>query len=170
MYAVDGKNRRSINFPVAESYVLKGVNASKIPDGSHVEIFFDTNTWKTINDTVLHPILGAVLSVWEIAIICVAMFRISQFASEPGFSLLSIGPMCLSLELIGACIRFAHTIVDPYYSERMLPHVVQSVLLTIHLPFTLASGILLAFYCTSQQCSTLSITLSAQFWLKILDI
>lgn len=148
MYAVDGKNRNSINFPVCEIYVIKKINVTALPDNTYVRVQFDENPWKKIKDGPFYPIMNSVTSLWELAIVLLGIYRINQFYNyDQHFSLLSIGPLCLALEIIASGIRFGHTLLDPFYSARMYSSVAQGVLVTVHLPFALASGILLTFYC-----------------------
>lgn len=148
MYAVDGHERRSINYPVAETYATKKANFTAIPDGTFVHIPLDPNKHKVVNDSPLHPVLMTFFSLWELAIISIGVFRIRQFYYNEHWSLLSIGPLCLLLDLAAAAIRLAHTCIDPFWSQRMMHTAVQSALMTLHFPFSLSSGILLTFYCT----------------------
>ena len=149
MYAVDGKDRRKITIPVIETYATKSNNMSLIPDGTYVKIFADYNAWKHIKDGLFYPICNFLISLWEIIIIAIGIIRIHQFLMEDQhFSVLSIGPLCLGLEIIATSIRFAHTILDPFWSARIFHTDTQNVLMTVHIPFSLCSGILLTFYCT----------------------
>jgi hypothetical protein len=149
MYAVDGRERRSITIPVLEAYATKSDNITKIPDGTHVQIYADKNVWKEIKDGLFYPICNFLVSLWEIIIIAMGIIRIHQFLmADRDFSVLSIGPLCLTLEIIATSIRFSHTILDPFWSARMFHTDTQNVLMTVHIPFSLCSGILLTFYCT----------------------
>lgn len=148
MYSVDGGERRSINYPVAEIYTSKDSDFADLPDGTYVEIQFEDNAYKKIKDGLYYPIVNSIMSLWEICIAILGAYRIHQFSLEDAnFSFFSIGPLCLSLEIIAALLRFSHTLVDPFWSARLFPNTAQNVLMTIHLPFLLSSGTLLTFYC-----------------------
>lgn len=148
MYAADGKERRSIDYPVAEAYATKKANLSDIPDGTYVHIPLETNPFRKVNEGPFHPVMMTFFSFWELAIITIGLYRIRQFSYSNYWSIFSIGPLCLLLDIMASSIRLAHTCVDPFWSQRMMPHTVQSALMTLHFPFGLSSGILLTFYCT----------------------
>lgn len=149
MYAVDGKDRRTINFPVVEAASARGVNPGKIREGTYLTIRVEKNPWKAAKDTLWPVIAASILSLWEAIIIGIILIRFNQFYAS-SLPLLSIGPVCLLLELISTMLRFAYTIVDPFFVQRMLPYAASSALFTLHFPFTMASGVLLTFYCTSK--------------------
>lgn len=149
MYAVDGRERKSITVPVAETYASKKVNVTLIPDGTFVELFFDHNIYVPIKDSPYFPIMNSLVSMWEWCILLLAGYHLYLFSrAQHTFSWLSIGPLCLVLEMIGLAIRFATTIVDPFYSNRLLHSNAMSILISVHMPFLISSGILLTFYCT----------------------
>lgn len=148
MYAVDGKERRSITVPVAEAYVTKVLNISVIPDGSYIEMRMDANLYKPVMDSAYFPVMNSLVSLWEWCLILLALYHIYLFKKlQRNFSWLSIAVVCLTLEITGLAIRFGTTIVDPFLSARIYPVATAYVLPSVHLPFLLSSGILLTFYC-----------------------
>ena len=149
MYAVDGKERRSITVPVAESYANKKINVTWIPDGTYVEMHLDYNRYVSIKTSAYFPVMNSLVSLWEWCILLLAAYHLYLFSRvQTSFSWLSIGPLCLILEMCGLAIRFATTIVDPFYSNRLLPSKAMTILYSLHMPFLISSGILLTFYCT----------------------
>lgn len=149
MYAVDGRERKSITIPVAETYASKKVNASLIPDGTYLEMHVDYNVYTDIKGSAYFPVMNSIVSIWEWCILILAGYHLYLFSrSHLTFSWLSIGPLCLVLEMIGLAIRFGTTIVDPFYSNRLLHVNAMGILISVHMPFLISSGILLTFYCT----------------------
>lgn len=153
----DARERKSINFPVAHAYFDPDFDWTKVPDGTFFEVQFEENPFLIAHETHFQAVIGAVLSLWEISLVIFGSFRIYQFlrAGESWHILLSVGPLCLILEVISSSIRFAHMSVDPIWNERFLPDTVHLALVSIHLPFSYAAGILLTFFCTHDS-STLS--------------
>lgn len=147
MYAVDGKDRRTINFPVVEAVTGLGSDPGKIREGTYLTIKVEKNQWKAAKDTVWPVLAASALSLCEACTMAIIIYRLHQFAMS-SIPMVSIGPVCLVLELCATMLRFAYTIVDPFFVNRMLPYAISSALFTIHLPFTFASGALLTFYCT----------------------
>lgn len=147
MFAVDGKDRRTINFPVVEASAGRGGDPGKIKEGTYVTIKVEKNPWKAAKDTVFPVLAASALSICEAITMVIIIYRLHQFAMS-SIPMISIGPICLLLELISTMLRFAYTIVDPFFVHRMLPYVASSTLFTLHFPFTMASGVLLTFYCT----------------------
>jgi hypothetical protein len=150
LMGTDGKDRSSINFPVAEAEYFNPNNFTLLPEGTFIEALWEENRWKTTLDTHFQTVIAAIfLSFWEALIIIFGLFRIYQFyLSETNFSIFSIGPLCLLCEVLGCSIRLAHTLGDPFFAERRYPMALQTSLSTIHLPFTFSCGILLTFFCT----------------------
>lgn len=121
----DGLDRKSIDVPVAE--VSSSHDWLQIPDGTYLEVFFEENQWKTTMDTHWQVIVGAVLCFWAFCNVVFGSYRIYQFwASTVNFTLFSIGPLCLLLEVLGSAIRVVITIVDPFWSARLIPYVFES--------------------------------------------
>lgn len=147
MYASDGKDRLPINMPVVEAVSGRKGNPGKIKEGTYITIKVEKNAWKAAKSTAFPVVAASLLSLCEAITIGVIMVRLHQFSLSP-IPMLSIGPVCLVLELLGTLLRFAYTLVDPFFIHRMLPYAVSSALFTVHLPFTMASGVLLTFYCT----------------------
>ena len=149
MYAVDGRERKSITIPVAETYASKKVNASTIPDGTFLEMYIEYNLYTDIKGSAYFPVMNSLVSIWEWGILILAGYHLYLFSrAQHTFSWLSIGPLCLVLEMIGLAIRFGTTILDPFYSNRLLPVQAMGILISVHMPFLISSGILLTFYCT----------------------
>jgi hypothetical protein len=149
MFYVDGRDRSGITFPVAETYITNENNVSRLPDGAVVTIVFDENPWKVAKENKFQVVFGFLLSFWQLIILAIGTYRLYQFyQAEVKVSWLSIGPVCLVLEMISVALRLAFTCVDPFWSQRMLPNSAGNAFFTIHMPFQLASGILLTFYCT----------------------
>lgn len=146
----DGQDRKPIDYPIAEiRYFGAKDNWTALPDGTYLEVNFEVNKWKTVLDTHVEAIIAAFISLWEALIIIGGAYRIWQFyTASPSFSFLSIGPLCLLFEIISSCIRFVHTIGDPFWTLRLYGSKVQFALLTIHLPFSFSSGVLLTMFCT----------------------
>lgn len=117
----DGKDRRSISVPVAETY---GDHWLDMPDGTYVEVYFEENLWKGNLDTRWQVVVGALLSFWTWCNVIFGCFRIWQFyMHDPNFSIFAIGPLCLLLEVIASITRGIVTIVDPFWSARLWPYV-----------------------------------------------
>lgn len=149
MYTTDGKSSQTINYPVVEAIYTGDPHITELPDGTYLTVLVEENKWKRVADTHVWVILGALWSLWEISIIILGGFRLFQFAeSEHGLQWLSIGPLCISMEMIGASLRIVNTLVDPFWSTRILNTNVAYSMLTINVPFTFSSGILLTLFCT----------------------
>jgi hypothetical protein len=152
MFYVDGKNRTMINFPVAELFSNSTQDPLKIPEGTYVSVRFERNQWKDIKlGTKFQAVVGSFLSLWQLAILTIGAYRLYQFYCLETTSWLSIGPICLILEMIAVALRLALTAVDPFWTYRMLPTSASNALFTLHFPFALSSGILLTFYCTFEK-------------------
>jgi hypothetical protein len=147
MYIVDGSNRKDIWIPTVEA-TFQTQHIRDLPSGSPISIKPGVNEFKKIADTPFQLILNLILSFWEIAIIAIGCYRIWEFYFVGGWAWSSTAPLCCLLEVIGALLRLAYTIVDPFYSYRMLPDNATIILITISFPFSLAAGILLTFFCT----------------------
>lgn len=148
----DGKERQTINVPVAEAAWNGRPDLKHLANGTYIEALWEPNLWMVKLDKYKYQtVVGALLSLWEALIIIFGVFRIYQFyCSDDSFHILSIGPLCLLLEVLSAAIRFSLTIGDPYFVNRVYPTRVVYGLLSIHVPITFASGILLSFFCTSR--------------------
>ena len=150
-WGTDGKEMRSISVPVLEApWPRASLDWTVLPEGTHLEIQVEQNPWKEkLEQTKYQVVIGALLSFWSAFLIIFGVFRILQFYfSENSFSIFSIGPICLLLEVVAATIRFIHTIVDPFWVARIYPTQLSNALTTIHVPILFASGILITFFCT----------------------
>jgi hypothetical protein len=151
MYYVTGKSQDHLTVPVVEIY-QKSKQPSALmnaipPRGIPVQIWPMKNEWKAANDVTSFQITwNVILSMFEVAVICISILRLHEWFRVPGITVFSIGPLCIILELLGSLIRLALTIVDPFFSLRILPSQAGMVLTTGSLPFVFASGILLTFF------------------------
>lgn len=147
MFLVDGINQDSINVPIAEVFV-SDLNVLKIPNsGTNVTLLPQVNQWKVVNDTPTQIIFNVLLSLWEIEIMILIGWRLISFWKIEGIIVFSIAQLCLLLEFLGCALRLAYTLVDPFWTFRILVNTPSQVLFTIDFPFTLSAGILLTFYC-----------------------
>jgi hypothetical protein len=153
MYLIDGSDQKSLNVPVVEVYQFKTAKKSlyeamknHLSTGLPVTIWPQTNEWKTCNENAFQAVWNVILSFMEILILMVAFKRLHEWWEAPRLSVVSIGPICIILEVISALIRLAYTSVDPFWSYRMLPDLGSQILMTAHLPFMFSSGILLTFF------------------------
>lgn len=147
MYFTDGLDRRNIDCVVIETFIDDSEDASKIPRGTFLEIEVEENAWKAVKETKFQAFASSFLSIWEICIVIVGLHRLQEFWIS-GASMFSIGPLCLLFEIGAVLIRLAYTLVDPFWTYRMLHTTASNILFTAHYPFGLCSGILLTFYCT----------------------
>jgi hypothetical protein len=154
MYYVTGDDQLDLTIPVVEVYQRKAEGSNRLsaaipPNGGSIEIqcWPMTNQWKEANDKAAFQIVwNVILSSLEIGIICLSLLRLDRWFHQPGTSIFSIGPLCIVTELLGAIVRFALTVVDPYFSLRLLPAVPGMILTSASFPFAFASGILLTFF------------------------
>jgi hypothetical protein len=149
MYLVDGSERESITIPVMEATFPPGMHLDKLVDGSVIHASPTPNLHKKAADTRFQLVLNFIQSFWELAIMVLGSYRIYQFyfiANMPAFS---VAPICCCFEVVAASLRFAYTIVDPFFAYRMLSEVASNTLITISFPFSETAGILLTFFCTS---------------------
>jgi hypothetical protein len=148
MYSVDGSDRHLLKIPVFEIVVRRETHEFfSLPMGSPIAIHPQPNQFYKVANTKFQLIFNLILSFFEIGIIAVGSYRIYQFwIYGSGKLYISIGPICLSLEIVGAFLRLIYTIVDPFYTYRMLTERASSVLISISWPFTLSAGILLTFF------------------------
>jgi len=148
MYYNDGLDRRGIDCVVLETFMNGEHDASSIPEGTFLEIEVEENPWKRVKDTKFQVFASSLLSCWEFCIIVMGFYRLYQFYTS-GASIGSIGPLCLLFEIGAVLIRLAYTLVDPFWTYRMLHTTASNIIFTAHYPFGLCSGILLTFYCAS---------------------
>jgi len=151
-YLKQGFDEHRINVPVVEAFEsLKSPNSLKLhlasSTGVQVSIWPEENLWKRANDVVAFQIVcNVILSAMQMAIVLIGIVRLESWFHFSSSSLLSIGPMCIVLEMISAILRSAQTFVDPFLTFRTLTTPASSNLITAPLPFQFASGILLSFY------------------------
>jgi hypothetical protein len=151
MFLVDGSDQKGLTVPCVEifqSTSVPGSIAKNFPaEGLEVSIWPQENKWKTANDkTAFQVFFNVFNSACELLIISISIIRLSQWFRDPETKILSIGPICITLELVSAVLKLAYTIVDPFWTFRMMPDNAASVMLTVSLPFQFSSGILLAFF------------------------
>lgn len=152
MYTIDGSNRKELTIPVFETMVRRSSNPfTTLPPDSEVVMFIQPNHYISRNKEKFQLFMNLLQTFMEFAIIVVGLYRLRQFFyfSYGQFQFLSIGPVCIALEIIGALLRVACTAVDPFYTYRLMPDQASMILVTISFPFTLSAGILLTFFCTS---------------------
>jgi len=112
-----------------------------------VSIYPQENQWKKANDVVGFQIfLDVVHTGLETAILIVGLWRIHQWTTPSCGRLLSIGPVCIALEIVAAVLRLVYTVVDPFWTFRIYNAFFGMVMMTISMPFSLSSGILLTFF------------------------
>ena len=92
--------------------------------------------------------MNLVLSFWEMGIIFLGSYRIYQFYALAGLPWLAVAPICCAFEVAAAILRFAYTIVDPFFTYRMMSDSASNIMITISFPFSEAAGILLTLFCT----------------------
>ena len=64
MFYVDGKDRSTINFPVAESHSNDTQDLADVPEGAFMTVQFEKNRWKAVKlDTKFQAVCGALLSL-----------------------------------------------------------------------------------------------------------
>lgn len=148
MYVVDGSNRGDIWLPVMEVTSAKNKHFPKLSEGAFVQCIPTENLHKKANDSKFQLVMNLVQSLWEMAIVFVAVYRLFQFYFVAHFPLFSIAPLCCTFEGVAAALRLAYTVVDPFYTYRMLDFSTSVVLVTISWPFSESAGILLTFFCT----------------------
>lgn len=148
MFFVDGSDRTRLTIPCFEIIVQPETHPIiLLPFGSPISIHPQTNQFLTVAQTKFQLIFNLILSFFELAIVAVGLYRLYQFwIYGNGKVYLGIGPTCIIFEMLGALLRLAYTIVDPFYSYRMIPDRVHIVMITISFPFTLSAGILLTFF------------------------
>lgn len=147
MYRIDGLDQNYINVPVAELYI-GATGEFLIPvNGTKATLSPQINKWKIVNETPFQIVFNVVLSLWEIEILIMIIWKLLGFWKNQGFKILSIAQICLSFEFFGTALRLSYTLVDPYFTFRILLNTPSIVLFTINYPFTLSSGILLNFFC-----------------------
>lgn len=153
MYVVTGRSQAHLTIPVVE--IFQVVSNTKYPlskmlskdGGLEVSLWPQENEWKVANDkTGFQVTLNLFVCLWAIGIICVGLLRLNEWWSGPGWRFVTIGTVCIVLELISAVLRIALCIVDPFWSFRILSDPAQNILITANLPFTFAAGILLTFF------------------------
>lgn len=152
MFQVDGSDRRRLKIPVFEALVRSTTHPFfSLHDGVAVKMTTMPNRFVIPAREPFQLAANLVQSFLEMAIVVIGLFRLRQFLRFTGaqFHFLSIGPICIFLEMIGALLRLAYTCVDPFYTYRMIPDQISVVLVTVSFPFTLTAGILLAFFCMS---------------------
>lgn len=153
-YTRIGFDEMRLTVPVVEAFekfkLPKSLHKfkSRMPaSGIQVAILPEENQWKKANDvTAFQVTFNVILSLLEVAIILIAIYRLSLWVRFSASGLVAIGPVCLLLEMISAILRFACTVVDPFLTFRTMPSPFGDILITMFLPFQLASGILLTFY------------------------
>lgn len=155
MYLVrTGSDQSRFTIPVVEVFqeinkvdnTLSGI-VGATPTGIPICIWPEVNTWKVANDkTAFQVVLNIIHSLTALTIIIIGIYRLNQWWSETGSVWISIGTVCIVLEVISGILRFSYTSVDPFWSFRVLDDTVANILLSAHLPFTFSSGILLTFF------------------------
>lgn len=149
MYLLDLSDQNSITVPVVEVFQSKKSKNALVglQDNTEliVELLPDPNPWKKVNENRFQMGANIFLSLFELAIISIALFRLYQFWSYEGIRP-SIAQICLSLELTATLLRLGYTFVDPFWTYRMMHNTASSFLVTIHIPFSLSSAILLSFF------------------------
>lgn len=151
MFLVDGSDRKRLKIPVFETMVRdRHHEFTKLGPDTRVTMFPQPNHYDLKARRSFQLFANLFQSFFEMAIIVLGLYRLRQFFyfSEGQFIFLSIGPVCIVLEIIGALLRLAYTTVDPFYTYRMMPETASYILVTISFPFTLSAGILLTFFCT----------------------
>jgi hypothetical protein len=151
MYLVTGSDQGDLTVPCVEIFqpisdILDPL-AKIIPlEGLEVSIWPERNRWKDANEkTAFQVIFNVVHSFMSFAVMLIGVYRLIQWWTPKDAVWWSIGPVCIILEIIGGAIRMAYTLIDPIWTFRLLPDGA-SVLLTLNLPFTFSSGILLSFF------------------------
>jgi hypothetical protein len=151
MYFVDLSDQSSINVPVVEVFQSKKARNSlfKLPENVEmsVNLYPEVNPWKTVNENKFQLVANIVLSLLELGIISIAVYRLVLFWRYEGLQL-SLAQVCLTTELIATLLRLGYTMVDPFWSYRIYHNRASMFLLTLHMPFSLTAGILLTFFCT----------------------
>jgi hypothetical protein len=151
MYLVTGSDQKDLVVPVVEIFQIKTGNSeplSKIVSNGEIEVSIwpQENEWKVANEkTAFQVVLNVLHSFMALAVMLIGAWRLSEWWGPEDRSWLGIGPVCLILEIIGASLRLAYSIVDPVWTFRILPDSA-SFLLTFNLPFSFSSGILLTFF------------------------
>lgn len=148
MYFVDASDRRDLAIPTMEATFTKDKSFLLLPEGAFIRCLPTENLHKKATETKFQLIMNLIHSFWEMAIIAIAAYRIYQFYVELHVPIYSIAPLCCTLEGVAAALRLAYTVVDPFFTYRMLSYDVSIVLVTISWPFSEAAGILLTFFCT----------------------
>lgn len=149
MYIVDGYHRSDIWIPTMELvFTPSQKNVLSIPEGSFIQCIPTENLHKKERDTKFQFVMNLVQSFWEMGIVGVASYRISQFYALTHLPFLSIAPVCCMLEGFAALLRLSFTMVDPFLTYRMIPERVSLFMSTISWPFSEAAGMLLVFFCT----------------------
>jgi uncharacterized membrane protein len=151
MYTIDGSDRTLLKIPVFELVTRKDTDPIVVlPLNSYISIHPQPNRFMFPARGKFQLAFNLIQSFLELAIIFMGAYRLRQFwhFSSGKFYFMSIGPICIMLEIVGAILRLIYTSVDPFYTYRMLPDKASIVLITISFPFTLNAGILLTFFCT----------------------
>lgn len=152
MYVISERDQRDLSIPVAEIFqsdsknpgsLLRAVNGEQL----QVALWPQKNAWKEANETMAFQVtLSVILCFSALAVILIGIWRLNEWWRGSGWRLVTIGTVCIVLEMISAGIRFAYILVDPFWTYRVYTDIAQNILLTSNLPFTLASGILLTFF------------------------
>lgn len=153
MFTVDASNRKELVIPVFETMVRKRTDAFlSLPINTGITMMIQPNRYVIPARNSFQLFANLFQTFLEFAIIVVGLYRLREFFyfSEGQFTFLSIGPVCILFEIVGAFLRVAYTSVDPFYTYRLMSDKASMVLVTISFPFTLSAGILLTFFCTFQ--------------------
>lgn len=152
MYTIDGSNRKELKIPVFETMVRSSKSPFvTLPPDTYITMQIQPNHYISRNKEKFQAFMNVFQTLLEFAIVIVGLYRLRQFFyfSEGQFHFLSIGPVCIVLEIIGALLRVACTSVDPFFTYRLMPNEASLILISVSFPFTLSAGILLTFFCTS---------------------
>lgn len=141
MYLVTGKSQADLNVPVIEIFQEDAHDSDSISsllDSEQmiqVSIWAQVNEWKVANDkTAFQVVFDVIHCFMSFGVMMIGCWRLYEWWKPEDAVWISIGPVCLILEIVGAAIRFAYCLVDPIWTFRVLPDSA-SFLLTFNCPF-----------------------------------
>lgn len=148
MYLVDGHSQADLNIPVVEIF-QDPTQPDSLPkmvtdNGMFVHLYPQENKWKKCNESVFQPIFQSILSAMEVFVVLTGLWRLYEWTSTGQW--MTIGVVCVVVEILASFVRLAFTLVDPFFSYRVITANPAQVLLTASFPIEIAAGILLTFF------------------------
>lgn len=127
-YLVTGNYQESLTIPVVEGYQYLSATPDALwtllqtsSTGLPVQILPQPNKWKIVAETSGFQIPFTVLiSLIELAVVALGVWRMAGWILNPGAVLFSIGPVCIVLHMCSSLIKLVFMLVDPFWTYRIL--------------------------------------------------